>query len=605
MRSNLPITQQEYALPEGASIVSRTDLRGRITYVNADFIAASGFTESELIGQPHNLVRHPDMPEQAFADLWATLQAGLPWSGLVKNRRKNGDHYWVMANATPILQGTNVTGYLSVRTRPTRDQIDTAESVYCRFREGRAQGLSIRHGVVVRDGMLARLNMVRAMTDRVGLGAKFALLGGGALGTAVAAAWAAAQSGTLAYALPAAVAAVTVFSAWRLVRRLVNGLETSAELLERYAQGRFEGLVDSTGQDQLSAMALALRRVQTQLGFEFSDAKARAHASERIRQALDAAATPMMVVDNELKVVYANASVVQLFQNARTALQAALPRLDPDAIVGSRLEQLHPDPAHLQAVVASLSATHVERRELGSRTLELTLQPVHDNTGQRLGTVVEWKDLTAALAAQARELQTRQEEIEAQAAERRIAAENARVRQALDAAMLPVRIADDAGQIVYINDALRAVLKRDEAAFRRSLPGFNADRILGASIGVFYKDPSQAIDRLRQLKQTATTTLELGGRTYDVTTTPHPLGQRGASGHRRPMAGPHRSGPGRNRNQHHDLQRRARRPDSARFAGRKSRLLSATGRTLQRAARHRRPNDRSGSQFRKPVDGGG
>lgn len=91
MRTNLPITNQEYLLRDGMNIVSRTDLKGRITYINDDFIEASGFTEAELIGEPHNLVRHPDMPEEAFADLWSTLKAGRPWTGLVKNRCKNGD----------------------------------------------------------------------------------------------------------------------------------------------------------------------------------------------------------------------------------------------------------------------------------------------------------------------------------------------------------------------------------------------------------------------------------------------------------------------------------------------------------------------------------
>ena len=103
MRTNLPVTQNEYLLRDGLTIVSRTDTKGRITYMNADFLEAAGFEESELMGQPHNVVRHPDMPEEAFADLWRTLKAGRPWSGLVKNRRKNGDHYWVVANATPVL----------------------------------------------------------------------------------------------------------------------------------------------------------------------------------------------------------------------------------------------------------------------------------------------------------------------------------------------------------------------------------------------------------------------------------------------------------------------------------------------------------------------
>ena len=102
MRTNLPITNQEFVLRDGMTIVSRTDLKGRITFVNDDFLEASGFTEAELIGEPHNIVRHPDMPEAAFADLWATLKAGRPWTGMVKNRCKDGSFYWVIANATPI-----------------------------------------------------------------------------------------------------------------------------------------------------------------------------------------------------------------------------------------------------------------------------------------------------------------------------------------------------------------------------------------------------------------------------------------------------------------------------------------------------------------------
>ena len=123
MRSNLPVTQKEYVLPDGTMIVSKTDLKGRIIYANRDFGEASGFSEAELMGQPHNLVRHPDMPEEAFEDLWRTLQQGRPWTGIVKNRRKNGDHYWVVANATPVREGDSITGYMSVRTVPAREQV--------------------------------------------------------------------------------------------------------------------------------------------------------------------------------------------------------------------------------------------------------------------------------------------------------------------------------------------------------------------------------------------------------------------------------------------------------------------------------------------------
>ena len=110
MRNNQPITQNEYILRDTQSPISRTDTTGRITFVNADFCEASGFTEEELIGQPHNMVRHPDMPPEAYADLWKYLLVGRSWTGMVKNRRKNGDYYWVLANASPMWENGRIIG---------------------------------------------------------------------------------------------------------------------------------------------------------------------------------------------------------------------------------------------------------------------------------------------------------------------------------------------------------------------------------------------------------------------------------------------------------------------------------------------------------------
>ena len=101
MRVNEPITAHEVEVPEGEPLVSRTDRGGTIVFANHVFVEMSGFTEQELIGSPHNIVRHPLMPQEAFANLWATIKAGRPWDGLVKNRAKTGDFYWVQANVTP------------------------------------------------------------------------------------------------------------------------------------------------------------------------------------------------------------------------------------------------------------------------------------------------------------------------------------------------------------------------------------------------------------------------------------------------------------------------------------------------------------------------
>ncbi len=154
MRTNLPVTQREYEFPSNETLLSATDTSSHIQYANAAFIRTSGYRVDELIGQPHNLVRHPDMPAAAFADMWRTLKEGQSWTALVKNRRKDGDHYWVRANAAPMRRNGEVVGYLSVRTKPGREEIQTAEDLYRRFREGKAAGLAFHRGLVVRTGWL-------------------------------------------------------------------------------------------------------------------------------------------------------------------------------------------------------------------------------------------------------------------------------------------------------------------------------------------------------------------------------------------------------------------------------------------------------------------
>jgi len=137
MRINLPVSNSEYFVKEGEVLVSKTDLNGSITYCNRAFAEASGFLESELIGQPHNLVRHPDMPERVFADCWKTIKEGNSWHGIIKNRRKSGEFYWINANITPLFEGDEWIGYVSLRYKPSAGQIAQAENIYIAIRSGK------------------------------------------------------------------------------------------------------------------------------------------------------------------------------------------------------------------------------------------------------------------------------------------------------------------------------------------------------------------------------------------------------------------------------------------------------------------------------------
>ena len=154
MRNNQPVSQREYDFPAHETLLSTTDTSSHITYANAAFIRTSGFDLDELMGQPHNLVRHPDMPPEAYADMWRSLKEGQSWTALVKNRRRDGDHYWVRANAAPMRRNGQVTGYLSVRTKPARPETEAAEALYRSFREGRASGLAFHRGLIVRTGLM-------------------------------------------------------------------------------------------------------------------------------------------------------------------------------------------------------------------------------------------------------------------------------------------------------------------------------------------------------------------------------------------------------------------------------------------------------------------
>ncbi len=137
MKKNFPITGNEVSFADSANILSTTDLKGAITYVNDDFIAISGFTLDELMHKNHNVVRHPEMPPAAFEELWSTVKSGRSWMGMVKNRCKNGDHYWVSAYVTPILQNGQVVEYQSVRTKPKRELVQKAEKLYAELMAGR------------------------------------------------------------------------------------------------------------------------------------------------------------------------------------------------------------------------------------------------------------------------------------------------------------------------------------------------------------------------------------------------------------------------------------------------------------------------------------
>lgn len=136
MRVNEPVTQREVTYPPEYNLLSVTKTSSHITYASKEFCDVAGYTLDELVGQPHNIVRHPDMPPEAFKDMWDFLKSGKSWMGLVKNRCKNGDHYWVDAFASPIKENGKIVEYQSVRLSPNRQHVKNAEKIYAQLKAG-------------------------------------------------------------------------------------------------------------------------------------------------------------------------------------------------------------------------------------------------------------------------------------------------------------------------------------------------------------------------------------------------------------------------------------------------------------------------------------
>ncbi len=259
MRVNQPVTGVEHRLDPKLPIVSRTDLKGRIVYVNPAFVEISGFTREELIGQPHNLVRHPDMPPEAFADMWRTLQADLPWRGLVKNRCKNGDYYWVEAYVTPVYEAGQKVGYRSVRSLPKAEEVRAAEALYAAVRRREAILPPTRYrtqtALAVRVGLLAVLPVSLASLVEL-LGVPVWLAG------------------------PAALVLAAALAGW-FWAGLTRPLRDLRHALQQLGEGNFRFEIDARAPREFSGALIEMKSMQVGLRAIIADVVS---GAERIRR---------------------------------------------------------------------------------------------------------------------------------------------------------------------------------------------------------------------------------------------------------------------------------------------------------------------------------
>ncbi|HEY9281193.1 MAG TPA: PAS domain-containing protein, partial [Eoetvoesiella sp.] len=293
MRKNFPITNVETKVRDDQYLVSITDKKGRLTYANPAFVEISGFQREELIGKAHNIIRHPDMPPEAFADLWETLQANKPWLGVVKNRRKDGGYYWVLANAYPIIEDGEVNSYASVRVQASDEQIRGAQAFYDDINAGNAGGYAIKQGQRVRRGW-RRLIDVAALPFRNTLRSRIFRMMVLAIGAIGASSYFAttggvpAQSQWIFWPGVGLAAAATLWYGWITAQRAHNSLEDAARIARQIAAGNLTMALDSDSDPDINKLNFYLDIMRKSLISISSDVQSGVTATGHTAQVLNA-----------------------------------------------------------------------------------------------------------------------------------------------------------------------------------------------------------------------------------------------------------------------------------------------------------------------------
>lgn len=386
MKINEPITDHEVKLKTGQELVTKTNLKGVITYANPAFIEISGFSHDELVGKNHNVVRHPDMPPAAFKDLWDTLKLGRPWSKLVKNRCKNGDYYWVKAHVTPVFRNGDIVEYMSVRTRPSEAEIEASSSVYSQLKKNeltlpdpaKIPVKELNRGLM----MYAVVAVVCAVVLNIGLYLTPLPDDSHMLGPFV---------GFL----------ILLFgSQYYIKHNIIKPMADVQQHMMDISQGEYHSHVPIEEKGEIGNLKRSVKMLGVKLGFEVNDAKEESRRSQRIKVALDNVSSNVMLADSTGEIIYANAAVIEMMSRAQEDIRQQLPNFDAHTIVGSNFDIFHKNPAHQQGMLDSLKTTYNGQIKVGIRSFTLIANPVVDDHGVRLGTVVEWGDITDQLTAE-------------------------------------------------------------------------------------------------------------------------------------------------------------------------------------------------------------
>jgi methyl-accepting chemotaxis protein len=527
MKINNPITDNEYILTETDSIVSKTDLNGKITYASDDFVRISGFSREELIGASHNIVRHPDMPPEVFEDLWASMKAGYPRSAVIKDRCKNGDFFWVFANIAPIYENDQLVGYISVRRKPSLKQIAVVAVAYQKIRDGKPGNLKIQNGEIVKKSLLSRFPFLENISIKVRLlmvNATMLVLVLVIGTTGLFGISRANENLKVVYEHHTqSLSNIPQIQKLMLVSRLRISdslLKPTPELISKNTAEVEKNIVAIT--ELLgSYLKSTFTTNEQKLADQFQVDKNR-FVSEGLQPAIlklrnnDVALTNTIVEDK----------IIPLYEALNNSAELILKMQDDDT--RAELEAGQSRYYNILAINSALFAVGILLAFWLSRSLlRSILRPLHATIGYfgqiaqgnynndiELTCMDEVGKVLAALKAM--QIRLGYDVIEA----RRISDEHLRIKNALDNVSTGVTITDNNRNIVYLNKSVINMFSEAEANIREQFPHFSVTKLMGANIDQFHKEPAQTAQLISSLAGTHIVSLVLGGRSLILTANP-------------------------------------------------------------------------------------
>ncbi|GAP74410.1 methyl-accepting chemotaxis protein I [Pseudoalteromonas sp. SW0106-04] len=455
---------------------------GNILTANDNFLRVMGYNLEEIQGQHHRLfvdAKEASSPE--YKRFWQRLSAGEYISDEFRRVDKSGEDVWIQASYNPVMnQQGEVVKVVKFATDITESKLKRAEL------EGRAKAISRAQAVIEfeLDGTIITANDNFLST----LGYRMEEIKG--------------QHHRM-FVTPAEAASPEYTVFWQ---RLSQGEYHSGQYkrigkngAEIWIQASYNPIFDMNG-DPVKVVKYATDITEQR------QQERQARESARLASALKVCQANVMMADNDLNIVFVNEQVKAMLRNREKQIQSALPNFKVDDLIGTCVDDFHAKPSHQRAMLAKLDEPYNTNLKLAGLTFNLIATPWVDEDGKRLGTIVEWQDMTEELAREEKQKQA--------------ARENLRVRRALDNVSTNTMIADNDHNIVYLNEAVVNMMRNAERDLRKDLPNFDSNNLVGQNIDVFHKNPAHQRSMLEKLSTTYSTEIVVGGRTFGLVANP-------------------------------------------------------------------------------------